>query len=85
MKKNKILSVENQYGKNRLNLQVDFLKELDKDKWDVRILGIPYNHSISFEHIPEVKIQLIATSVQKSLALKISCIICSVMTGKRLR
>ncbi|GAB6989922.1 tyrosine-type recombinase/integrase [Paenibacillus pini] len=70
MKKNKILSIENQYGKNRLNLQVDFLKELEKDKWDVRSLGIPYNqhradYSISFEHIPSNYRNMVKSYVQQ--------------------
>lgn len=75
MKRNKILSVENQFGKNRLKLHAGYLDELKKDKWDVRLLGIPYNqhradYTISFDSIPTQFRNLVKKYVQERVIEK---------------
>lgn len=59
MKRNKILARDNQYGKNKASLLPSYREEIEKDKWDVRKLGIPYNKTrgdyfLSFEKIPTI-------------------------------
>jgi len=43
MKIGKILATENRFGKNKISLSSNYSIELEKDTWDVRNLGIPYN------------------------------------------
>lgn len=58
MKIGKILATENKFGNNKPNLHPDYMKEIEKDKWDVRKLGIPHyltrtDYYISFTKIHE--------------------------------
>jgi len=58
MKIGKILATENKFGKNKASLSSNYAIELEKDTWDVRNIGIPYDitrseYSISFSGINE--------------------------------
>ncbi|MBV6715881.1 abortive infection family protein [Paenibacillus chitinolyticus] len=57
MKKNKIMARANQFGENSRQIDIiHYRSEIEKDRWDVRKLGIPYNKTtatyfLSFEKI----------------------------------
>jgi integrase len=57
MKVNKIMARTNQFGENSRQIDINqYRSEIEKDKWDVRKLGIPYNKTtadyyLSFERI----------------------------------
>lgn len=72
MKRSKILARENSYGKNKENLLPNYSNELEKDKWDVRNLGVPYNKTrgdyyLSFERIPSAYRPLVKKYVNTRL------------------
>jgi len=73
VKRGKILAQTNRYGQNRSNLNMELYRnEMEKDRWDVRNLGIPYNitrpdYFLSFEKIDSCFKGLVKKYVQQRL------------------
>jgi integrase len=77
MKVGKILATENKHVENKANLNPDYLTEIEKDKWDVRTIGLPYNftrndYCISFTKISDNFRPLVKMYVKQRLIDKAS-------------
>ncbi|WP_010492517.1 tyrosine-type recombinase/integrase [Paenibacillus elgii] len=83
MKKNKILASMNRYGQNKEHTKMDaYREEIEKDRWDVRNLGIPYNVSraeyyLTFEKFDIAFRSLIKKYVQQRLFVQDSIKFCT--------
>ncbi|WP_282937571.1 abortive infection family protein [Paenibacillus sp. RC67] len=73
MKVNKIMAQMNEFGENSRKVNLNQLREeIEKDKWDVRKLGIPYNKTtaeyyISFEKIASAFRNIVKRYVKQRL------------------
>jgi integrase len=67
MKVNKIMAKMNEFGENSRKVNLNLLRaEIEKDKWDVRKLGIPYNKTTAEYYISFEKIEYAFRNMVKS-------------------